>query len=311
MKNGKERFDDCVNYLREIGTNSLAQPIANTILQGGKTHAGVGEELSLGGRPDKKTDPTFDANTQHRRAVRALLLCQRVYFSSLWASFNGNNMDAWPSDTPSWKLTRDASVAYWNNATEADIQDAISAFTITSTLPQSLANAAKDPGEAKMRLPDYKLKRSSDPFPGHATCYSSVMYWLFRSGIASYRWMMANWGTPSPAGLRALFGRGTEIWSAATPFGPHDTLRPIPTGHIVHLFVDTPGEFGGHWLVSNGLGGGYGRNNDQENGRVRREYDLCSLNAQFLAYKEPYEGSARIKQGIAEVIDPLQVPNLI
>jgi hypothetical protein len=319
MKSNLDRYDDCVNYIYGMGKAELAQHIGTTIVQGNASKRSVGGDIALGSRPDNKADADFDDNTRQRRALRALLLCQRVYFSKLWAHPSGLpatvKLDSWPEGMADWKATRAASVTYWRGKSEAEIQEGILTFAITSGRADSLATAATAPGDALIMLPKATLTRLDDPFPGHKTCYSAVMYWLFRSGIVSYRWMMTNFGTPGPAGLRELFGPAQIIWAANRTFLPTSHLPAVERGYIVHLYVDTPGQFGGHWLVATGDGHAYGRNNDQEGGLVERAYALCSLDRQFLAYKENEHsdlgGADRLMPGIAEKINPLDIPNRI
>jgi hypothetical protein len=56
----------------------------------------------LGLGPNGEDDPAYETNTEQRHALRALLLCQRVYFSTLWAKSGGHST---PDDKlpPGWK----------------------------------------------------------------------------------------------------------------------------------------------------------------------------------------------------------------
>jgi hypothetical protein len=178
--------------------------------------------------------------------------------------------------------------------------------------------AAQAPGDGNLTLPILTLTRATSPFPGHKFCYMAVMYWLFRSGIVSYRWMMRNYGGVDPERLNDIFGPGRVLWAGSRAFTARDNFPAVPAGHIVHLYVNEQGALGGHWLVSTGDGHAYGRNNDTEEGRpggpVERPYDLCNLKNQYLAYKETYQtprGETKAQQGIAEVIDPFAIPGRI
>lgn len=128
-KDPEDRFDDTVKYIRAAVQADLAQHIETTVSSGSSKDT-IGGDLSLGGVRLWKDD----VKTQQRRALRALLLCQRVYFSTLWAKLYFKdevagetskmppvaddlepafktqvppvNADRWPSTAPSWQATR-------------------------------------------------------------------------------------------------------------------------------------------------------------------------------------------------------------
>ena len=88
-------------------------------------------------------------------------------------------------------------------------------------------------------------------------------------------------------------------------------LPLVPRGHIVHLYVDNPMRWNGHWLISLGDGFAIGCNNDDTDGTNRAYTPRCSLDNQFRnGYKHPKPpGSIEpFERGIAEVIDPLEIP---
>lgn len=331
-KDPEDRFDDTVKYVRTSVQPDLAQHLELTATTQ-STKEIIGDDLSLGGIRLWKDEE----KTQQRRALRALLLCQRLYFSSLWAKMyfkdevagktskmppvpDGQepafanqvppvNADRWPQSSPSWKATKEASVKLWKDQSEAAIQDAIKTFAITSQQAGSLLAAAQDSGEATAPLVACNLVRTGSPFPSSTICYAAVMFWLFRSGLVSYRWMLKYDGAP-PSKLREVFGRGQIVWSSDMEFKKTDAFPAVGPGKIVHLYVNNEYRFAGHWLVSDGNGKAYGRNNDDSNGEDRK-YDLCVLKNQFLAYKEKYEGSDQLTEGIAEVFDPVTLPSRI
>lgn len=203
----------------------------------------------------------------------------------------------------------EATVRHWKDQTETSIQEAIKTFAITSNQAGSLLAAAQDSGEASEPLVKCNLTRSGKPFPSSTICYAAVMYWLFRSGLVSYRWMLKYDGAP-PSKLRQAFGKGDIVWGSGKTFSDKDAFPTVGPGKIVHLYVNNEYRFAGHWLVSDGNGSAYGRNNDDSHGEDRK-YDLCVLKNQFLAYKEAYEGSDLMQEGIAEVFDPVAIASRI
>jgi hypothetical protein len=69
-------------------------------------------------------NPQYKINTQQRHALRALLLCQRVYFYDSWAQFANKPYDFLPPNRKS------VSLNYWDQKTEVQIIEGIQAFII-------------------------------------------------------------------------------------------------------------------------------------------------------------------------------------
>lgn len=310
MKTGQSRIDDAVDYIHSVGKSELANHILVTLSAGNASLSAIGKELSLGSRADGEDDPQYAANTQKRQALRALLLCQRVYFSDLWAQFIGHGGVRSNQNflAPGWKTT---SLTHWGTRTEQEIVEGIYTFSVTTGDMVKLADAANSIPNQNAPTPDLTLTRSRPNFPGLTSCYGSVMTWLFKSGLASYRWYMKNQGSNNKATLRDAFGPARVIWKGDRAFTAADHLPFVARGHIVHLYVDNPIRWNGHWLVSKGDGTACGCNNDIEGGRVPNNYsDQCLLDAQFLfGYKHELDGRPGVfEQGIAEIIEPLEIP---
>ena len=306
MKTGQKRIDDAVDYIYSIGKAELANHVA-TLVQTSQPSR-IGRELSLGSRDDDEDDPQYAANTATRQALRALLLCQRVYFSDLWSELVmvGGARHRHNHLTPQWKQT---SLAYWGRRTEQEIVQGILTFAVTTSNAAALADAAT--GAPNGNHPDFTLTRTRDPFPGVPSCYGAVMAWMFKSGLASYRWYLKNSGANNEASLRQAFGPARQIWGATQLFSAMHRLPAVPRGHIVHLYVYNPARWNGHWLVSLGDGTARACNNDDTDGTNRIYTPGCSLNNQFLnGYKDAMPGGTAIpfERGIAEVIDPTEMP---
>lgn len=306
MKWGETRLDDLIAYLQANGFDPLATAISAVVdLRTKSERTAIAKELSIGSRPDGSDDPGYAANTQQRHAVRALMLCQRVFMSALWAK-----VDRLPLG---WKAT---SLGIWRDKTEAEVQAGISLYTATSAVVADVAAAAQANSENDKSLYNLGLTRASADFPISNICYSAVMSWLFLSGLVSYRWMLKHYPPSNQTDLVAAFGNGIVIWPEGNEFDAGKSLPFVPTGQIVHLFM--PPNFNGHWLVSNGDGSATGCNNDEEGGAVSRIYSKsCNLDAQFrlgFAYLY-YDGATAAKlavpkkmPGKAVVIDPLLIP---
>ncbi len=306
MKLWFQRIQEALDYLHDLGEGDLARHIQATVNRFHRLP--VGRSISLGARADGNDDPQYAENTRKRKALRALLLCQRVYFSSLWSRLTLVGGARQPHDflTRNWK---NDSLAHWRHRTEAEIVEGIRSFCVTSNGAADLAEAANGPPNGGH--PDLTFTRDRDPFPGLRSCYGSVMTWLFKSGLASYRWYMRHSGACNQQTLREAFGPARVIWNGDRRFGPSDRLPRVPRGHIVHLFVDNPIRWNGHWLVSLGDGNARACNNDTTDGTPNAYAGGCSLDNQFLhGYKHALEGArgGAFEQGVAEVIDPVAIP---
>ena len=299
-KTGAQRFEDSLEYISTYVDQGLAQDIRQILVSAAEDvernlESEIGDDLSLSGTYAK----LYAWTKNKRHAIRALLLCQRVYFSKLWARLN--NMDGTSSayDLRPEGMTK-TSITYWKGKTELEIRQGIELFV---TKPEAggpaLVQAAGDQGDVDLGHPVLTLTRQTRPFIGSTICYSAVMHWLFRAGLVSYRWIMRHNSTP-PVGLRQVFGNGTIVISSNDQFTEASHLPNVPAGHIAHIY--TPARFGGHWLVCDGMGGAYGCNNNDEPGK-ERVYDLCTLKGQFL--DEKYEHA----DAILEIHNPLQIPN--
>lgn len=81
------RWNDTIGYLNTkfpLAVPKIGDHI-NTIV-GVALRATISQQLALGST--NGVHPNTNANKNARHALRALLLCQRVYFSDLWAKQN-------------------------------------------------------------------------------------------------------------------------------------------------------------------------------------------------------------------------------
>jgi hypothetical protein len=288
-KDAQDRLKDTLGYIRDHISGELAEHIDALIVD---HRATIGNELSLGARWDVTGR---DATTEQRRALRALLLCQRVYFSDLWPSLFGvvATREAVNWLPQGWK---DQSCQFWANRTELDLRQALRMFIATSDDPTFVANAATK-GQASAPVGPY-LTATRETFIGNptATCYDAVMLWLFRSGLVSMRWLQRYRNGNTQATLTEAFGPGLIIWDGAFKAG--NSLPAVPRGHIVHIF-ENPASWRGHWMISTGGARAAGCNNNNEDPPVARDYyATLSLDKQFL----DFEG------GTAVVINPARIP---
>ncbi|HUI43677.1 MAG TPA: hypothetical protein VL523_17075, partial [Terriglobia bacterium] len=272
-KSKGDRWDDTIDYLNHyFPCHDLHEPLGDhieSIVPAGQTRNAISKELSLGSRPDGKDDPHYADNTDRRHAMRGLLLCQRVYYSKLWARKTwtlGEQPipDEWCLGA-NWKVQ---SLNHWGHQNEAAIREAIAMFVpIPGATRDDYVAAAKagmpSGGDAEIAGNLY-LSRSIDCCIGKGeTCYRGIMAWLLKAGLVSMRWFMKETSPNGEVSLDLLFGKGEVVWPPDRPFKDDSVLPQIAAGYIVHMWLEDTGVGGwnGHWVVSNGDGTICGVNN--------------------------------------------------
>lgn len=218
-----------------------------------------------------------------RLALRALLLCQGLYLSPLWTERNG----PLPQD---WK---DMSLRKWRSKSQLEITNGILLYAVTERDDVArLADVARyqlPPGEKPEH--DLFLTRDSERFPSSNSCFGQVATWLFQGGFVSQLWNKRF--RPNNIGQQApdfsVFGDGQVI------VGPNDALPAgridVPRGFIVYMH--TIKQVSGHWMVSDGLGWGYGVCNSglmpgEGEGVVSPIYARCLIHRQLRAWHDEH-----------------------
>lgn len=294
-KTAQERINDTLDYIRQQVSPGLALEMNGLI---GANAGPISEEISLGARfTALQSATTTTTETQQRRALRALMLCQRIYFSDLWPCLTGimatpTAINRLPTN---WA---EQSRSFWENKSEAEIRSALQMYVATTDNPDMVANAAV---AGQPSVPNgVFLTQTRASFSGGAvgTCYDAVMVWLFKSGLVSLRWLLKHRSANTEQSLNDAFGRGVEILNGN--FTDADDFPNVPRGHIVHIY-ENPSAWRGHWMISAGGGRAAGCNNNDEDPPVPRTYcSQLTLKKQFL----DYPGNQRV----ALVINPAAIP---
>lgn len=317
-KNWQTRWNDTIQYLNGCtGTNKLGDHINHVVAVGFRKD--LSTELSLGSRPDGEDDPMYTTNTAKRKALRALLMCQRVYYSNLWSkrgNFAGTAVERFNNLQPGWKMS---SLNYWRVKSEAEIQQGIAMFhPVAGATRQDLQAAAyAGPPNGKAMLPaNLFLSRTDAECVGAAeTCYNGITAWLLRSGLASMRWFMRDSAPNNQFCCDRLFGTGEELWRG--PFKPKHQVPNIPAGYIVHIWSPENYNWNGHWVVTNGDGTICGVNNGEMKDLIppvmKKYSNHGTLQDQFA---DGYGGLLREdpplwKTAVLVKIDPLTIPKLM
>lgn len=313
-KSAADRWTEMINYLNAAFPAAVGGPIGthiNTIVGGGQRDA-ISKECALGSTAGVHKNTT--ANKPARNALRALLLCQRVYFSDLWAkqTLVGGVTSAYNYLllAGNWKAT---TLTHWGMRSEGDIRSAIGMFaTVPGATADKVSDVAQDdppngglPGGSSTPAIAANLTYSRNHFPitgSSETCYRGVLAWMFKAGVVSYRWFMRNPAPTGQAALDELFGTGVDVWPRGTPFTATSVLPTFPKGTILHMWKEETGAFGwnGHWVVSNGDGTICGVNN----GLVPSENVITAytktgtLRKQFEGYTELVKEKKEKKDGI-------------
>ena len=311
-KTGAQRYAASIRYLSQSIDAGLSQHITHVLATAPPVDGDddaldeqIGQALSL-----KGASTWWNSRDQSKRdALRALVLCRRVYLSSLWSLWypdaqgignqGGQQGGSAPADYRPNNLEKD-TITFWKGKSEREVIEAIQMFlALPNAGCDDLAAAATGLGVKGVLANDIKLTRATRPFMGDTTCYMAVITWLVLSGITSLRWFLR--ANTNPSNLLALLGAGNIVVR-------HDQVMPlvlpqVARGMIVNFFDPGAGTQGGHWVVSDGAGGGYGANNDDENGTRQSAYDRITLRGQLSGFREAHDGVGGMR-----VIDPMQVP---
>ena len=263
----------------------------------------VSGEISLSGQtPWYKAMSSSNSATQ-RDALRALLLCQRVYLTNMWSPSLGDlpfaGQETWP------KVTLD----YWRVCPERLIRDGILMYVPKANIVEgALADAAK----VRSLAPDsyFTAKRNStEPCVGNS-CYDQVSHWLLAAGFVSIRWMMKS----KPTGFDySAFGAGNALIKSTDPLPKR--LINAPRGKILRLFTDR--RPGGHFMISDGDGWGWGYNNGPlEAGdgepKVINGHARCLIHRQFAQYRDKTDQvNATDFGGKLIILDPAELPGAL
>lgn len=299
------RLQESLTYIGTVDA-ALGQHLTNllqTIANSAQVMDDVGAAISLAGlRPWYKGMMSNNTDTQ-RDALRALLLCQRVYLTDLWAPNRLGNLP-FLLDKP-WPKT---TVDHWRFKSENEIRDGIRMYIpVPNIAAEALADAAAVRSVTAANL--FTCKRNGAHPPVGNSCYDQVSYWLLAAGYVSLRWIAKL----SPVGFDySEFGAGQE-YIRATDAMPRAPFNGVPRGRICRLYTDR--RPGGHFMVADGNGWGWGYNNapmdpgDGE-GQVPNGHARCLLHRQFAAYREDTDRVSPTNFGGKLVlIDPAQIPS--
>lgn len=300
MKMLHTRINDAIAYLKSNVSAALAAEVNDLYTWAVLHHLNIHNQISLGKRSDHQST-NFTANSAQRQALRALLLCQYIYYSPIWKKYTGQTAMLKASDALANGLI-DTSKNHWLNKSEHEIVQALRMFTFDANATANDLALAAEQGAPKApgKLNIHSATRASTCTASTSTCYVAVMMWLFRADLVSLPWLTRYNGANTKASLTHAFGAGTLIWNGT--FGISNSLPPVPRGHIVHLWKDNndPG-WNGHWVVSLGNGAAAGENNNTELNCTKNYCKTLTLDGQFLDYGG----------GTVAVIDPANIPNRV
>ncbi len=333
-----KRWTETLAYLDGVtATGLVGTHIASLVTSDAKKEE-LSKELSLGWRSDGEDDPGFDAKTDKRHALRALLLCQRFYYGGdTWAKCseafgNSETVGVYATDQDLYKDWKKLSLNHWKTKTEREIQQGIRMFEIVpGARAIDVQQAAYKSKPNQVALPgNLEISRDDTDTVGMGIiCYVGVQGWLVRSGVVSMRWFEQNSSPNGKVGCDLLFGHGNLVWDKPIAATDHRDLkrvcRAVQAGYVVHIWSPANNNWNGHWVIANGDGTICGVNNGEilpENsasGRgVKKEYtNFSTLYEQFVGYSNEWTDSSSGKdvkkrtRACMAVFDPMTLPNRI
>jgi hypothetical protein len=321
------RWNDTINYLNQYFPHfpGLGDHI-NGIVTLATMRDAISNEISLNALGPLQQ---MIGGEEKRRALRGLLLCQRVYYSNLWA---GGVFVGSPNIVPdnflagNWKT---ASLNHWGMKNETQIRDGIALFMpLPHPTRQDLQVAAHTGPQNQISLrANVTLSRtaaSADCYGQGHICYVGVIGWLLKSGWVSIRWVMRCCPPEGESSCDVLFGKSRVIWrQSIKPEDEDRCLRlcnDLRGGFIVHVW--TLGDnWNGHWFITNGDGTMSGVNNGDveshermgttDRPKVRKDYtNFSTVYEQVHDYGKYDEITKQWKTAMIVLIDPATMPRL-
>jgi hypothetical protein len=302
MKNRATRLTETINYLRGIDAE-VGNQVAQLLQGAGEPRRNeVIDQISLSGQTPWFANGRDNNTDTQRDALRALLLCQRVYLSNLWSPAMG----AMPT-APNNGLWPQVSFGHWRFKPETEIRNGIRMYTrMNHRSKEVLARAAAIRSDNADNY--FTAQRSGGAPPSGNSCYDQISHWLLHAGYVSLRWIAKF----RPNGfIYTAFGTG-QTWiskAAAVPATPFQ----IEKGLIVRMYTER--RPGGHFMLSAGNGFAWGYNNSPmvasaEEGAVPNGHARCLIHRQFSEYRQPAD---RVNDqnlgGILVLLDPDHLPN--
>lgn len=272
-----QRLTDSIAYLHALSME-LATEVSQILANAGQgVKDQVSDAISLSGHTSLFGSLKKNNTDTQRDALRALLLCQRVYLTNLWS----NSLAAMPYP-PQGTTWPEVTLQHFRYKPEVEIRDAIRMYVPVdpATKPMLAAAAATRSFNADTY---FNTKRGSANPPVGNSCFDQVSHWLLSSGYVSLRWMTKY----KPTGFDySAFGAG-NVWIASTAAIPATPFQ-IQRGMMVRMYTNR--RPGGHFMVSDGNGWGWGYNNSaMEAGggepAVPNGHARCLIHRQFSEYR--------------------------
>ncbi len=219
-----ERYTQALTYLT-VNVDAGLAISAGQKSAGQKKAVGKAISLAKGGFWKVGTAP-------QRMALRALLLCQQVFFKP-------------PESVADFAGDGSATKAHFKLKSEAQIKDAIRCFTTRKGVSRDdFAESALSVTDLAGKFePTIRTRGETTGFGGTTNCYGAVSVWLFTSGCCSMPWFLK--GVLNAYTANAILGDGEVVKETA--------LKTIPKGHIFNIH-DASDPNICHWGVSLGDG---------------------------------------------------------
>jgi len=294
----KERFDNAIKYIQDNISRELALDLKvqamNSEILGDQIKlpeekvVGLGAQLSL-----KGTGAWHTGNTSAHMALRALLLCQKVYLN---APYSLSNMGtAW-----SYNQAPSTTIPYYLSKPETVIKDAIRCYMpLDSATKASLLNVAQNSELSTGTLFFETVSRDtfkiSTPTP---VCFDAVRMWLFKAGFVSLRWLARKGPLMTAQTANSILGDGAVVRS----------VDDIPAGNLFNFHRDTEKAIC-HWGISLGNGMAVGCNTTAAEGGARvhfskgdSKYGEFSMQESLEVCEYKYKIDRNTGHGLSEII---------
>lgn len=239
MTANTDRYHNTMRYLTTYFPTLAVE--VDGLLNGNITDDAAGALISLDGAHVGGSD-------DKRRAVRALMLCQRAYLNGPY-SVGANGAAFLYNNSPR------AAISAYRVSFESTVRQAIACYLSIPAVREDLATAGESLRSPQGALTWETLRRDTSPFPAMPVCFDALKMLLFKAGFVSIRWLARTGPTMSAQTVNGILGLGVVVLPAA--------LATMPRGYMFNFH--RAGDMAVcHWGISLGNGVGAAANT-QEN----------------------------------------------
>jgi hypothetical protein len=195
MTTPQERVDETLTFMQTRCPAALINDVKQLVATGSKKKS-AGEYIALG----------IGFNSDQRRALRSLLLCQYLFV----AARDDGKVNPWGKACFG---SKEQLKKYWKDKPVQEIMNGVEAYDHSGTgcLADALEGLGKDPGDTEFKY--YALARAGLKTLGakEGICYQTIALALWLGGYASSPWLSTWYASLNAGNCFDVLGPGSEV----------------------------------------------------------------------------------------------------